>query len=124
MLADKASLLADNRRLRAENGSLQAALTPLQAEVADLRTQVTALTAERDEFARLVTEAAARDKRLAAAVTDELASLGVPAEQLPASASGPVKGDAEDLMEQFRAAEDPLEKATLARKLKTIQAQN
>jgi hypothetical protein len=82
------------------------------------------LTTERDEFARLVTEAEARDKKLAAAVTDELASLGVPAEKLPASATGPTKGDAEDLMEQFRAATDPLEKATLARKLKTVQAQN
>jgi hypothetical protein len=122
MVTEKAGLLAENRTMRAELGSFR-------AENARLTEQVTALTTERDRLAAeaaaatdLLSQAQERDRTLGAAVTDELAALGVPSTDLPASSATPGQTDRERITEEFAVEQDPLRKAQLARQLRDIKA--
>jgi len=122
IVTEKAGLLAENRTMRAELGSFRAENSRLTELVTSLTTERDRLAAEAAAATDLLSQAQERDRTLGAAVTDELAALGVPFTDLPASSATPGQTDRERLTEEFAVEQDPLRKAQLARQLRDIKA--
>ena len=122
LVSDRAQLLAENRDLRSQLGTFKGALAQLKGENDELRESVATLTTDLDGMRADYEAAVAREQSLAAAVTDELASLGVPSVELPAGAAGPIKGPLQEALDEFTAATDPLAKALEARRHRDLAA--
>ncbi len=123
LFSSRAGLLAKLTDSRAALATAQAAVSNLTARAtaaeASLATAQTSLT---EATARVTTlEGEARD--LNAAVTDELAGLGVPRKDLVAGLpDGETNSPVEAAYEDFRAANTPEEKAAAHQRLKAAEA--
>jgi chromosome segregation ATPase len=129
IFTERASLLAENRNLRAQLGTARAVESQIRGELEAALASVQGLTNDLDASTRqhealqaALTAAEAQQRTVEAAVVDELAMIGVPSATLPASASEPVKDGVELALEKFRAATDPDLKAAAFREYKLALA--
>ena len=136
----------------AEKTKLTARISELETANASVTEQVTALTAERDTLASRITElesahaemqstheatiTAARQAaaaeveatvtgRINTAVTDALASAGMPAADLPARAeNGTQAASLEDLREQLDTEQDPVKAGAIVAQIKALKGKS
>lgn len=85
LASNKADLVAQNRSLTADNGALRAENARLTAQVGELTKERDALSKERADLQAAIEKAEADAKTVAEKSTDELASLGVQPQSLPAA---------------------------------------
>lgn len=85
LASNKADLVAQNRSLTADNGALRAENARLTAQVGELTKERDALSKERADLQAAIAKAEADAKTVAEKSTDELASLGVQPQSLPAA---------------------------------------
>lgn len=116
--------------LRAEHTELLASHQSVSLERDQAVELVRKVTVERDEalsqiaeLTRLFTESQAKVVTVESAVTDQLAALGVPAAQLPATApKGEDEPTIEELSEKLTNTSDPAERGQIVTAMKTLRA--
>lgn len=136
----------------AEKTKLTARIAELETYATDLAEQAATISAERDAFAAriteleqaLATESAALESlvaeartaaaaeieetvagRIDNAVTDALASAGIPSEDLPARGEGTAQSATlEDLREQLESESDPVKAGAIVAQIKSLKGKS
>ena len=123
LFSSRAGLLSKLTDSRSALATAQAAVTTLTARATTAETALATAQTSLTEATTRVTTLEAEQKDLNAAVSDELAGLGVPRKDLVAGlADGETSSPVESACEAFRTAETPQAKAAAHVKLKAAQA--
>ena len=123
LFSSRAGLLSKLTDSRSALATAQAAVTTLTARATTAETALATAQTSLTEATTRVTTLEAEQKDLNAAVSDELAGLGVPRKDLVAGlADGETSSPVESAYEAFRTAETPEAKAAAHVKLKAAQA--
>lgn len=123
LFSSRAGLQAKLTDARSALATARASIATLTARAATAETALATAQASLTEATARVTTLEAEQKDLNAAVTDELAGLGVPRQDLVAGiAEGETSSPVESAYEAFRAAETPEAKSAAHAKLKAAQA--
>ena len=123
LLTSRAGLMKTLGQTRTALVTAQAQIVTLIARAAAAETALATAQTSLTEATARVTTLEAEKKDLNAAVTDELAGLGVPRQDLVAGlADGETSSPVESAYEAFRTAETPEAKAAAHVKLKAAQA--